>query len=63
VCENRVLRRIFGHKGEEVAGDWRRLRNEEVHNLYPQIKYCYGDEIKEDEVSKDRTRMMEMRNA
>jgi hypothetical protein len=28
--KNRVLRRIFGYKREEVAGDWRRLRNEEA---------------------------------
>jgi len=34
VFENRVLRRIFGPKREEVAGVWRRLRNEELHNLY-----------------------------
>jgi hypothetical protein len=34
VFENRVLRRIFGPKREEAAGDWRRLRNEELHNLY-----------------------------
>jgi hypothetical protein len=34
VSENRVLRRIFAPKGEEVAGDWRRLHNEELHNLY-----------------------------
>jgi hypothetical protein len=34
VCENRVLRRIFGPKREEVAGGWRRLHNEELHNLY-----------------------------
>jgi hypothetical protein len=33
VSENRVLRRIFGPKREEVAGDWRRLHNEELHNL------------------------------
>jgi PAS domain-containing protein len=32
--ENRVLRRIFGPKREEVAGGWRRLHNEERHNLY-----------------------------
>jgi hypothetical protein len=32
--ENRVLRRIFGPKREEVVGDWRRLHNEELHNLY-----------------------------
>jgi hypothetical protein len=29
-----VLRRVFGPKREEVAGGWRRLHNEEVHNLY-----------------------------
>jgi hypothetical protein len=32
--ENRVLRRIFGPKREKVAGGWRRLHNEELHNLY-----------------------------
>jgi hypothetical protein len=34
VSENRELRRIFGPKRDEVAGDWRRLHNEELHNLY-----------------------------
>jgi hypothetical protein len=34
VFENRVLRRIFGPKREEVTGDWRKLHNEELHNLY-----------------------------
>jgi hypothetical protein len=34
VSENRVLRRIFGPKREEVAEGWRRLHNEELHNLY-----------------------------
>jgi hypothetical protein len=29
-----VLRRIFGPMREEVAGGWRRLHNEELHNLY-----------------------------
>jgi hypothetical protein len=38
VSENRVLRRIFGPKREEVAGDWRRLHNEELHNLYASPK-------------------------
>jgi len=32
--ENRVLRRIFGPKRQEVEGSLRRLRNEELHNLY-----------------------------
>jgi hypothetical protein len=28
------MRRIIGHKREEVAGGWRKLHNEELHNLY-----------------------------
>jgi hypothetical protein len=34
VFENRVLRRIFGPKRDGVTGDWRKLHNEELHNLY-----------------------------
>jgi hypothetical protein len=34
VFENRVLRRIFGPKRDEVTGKWRKLHSEEVHNLY-----------------------------
>ena len=34
VFENTVLRRIFGPKRDEVTGEWRRLRNEEVNDLY-----------------------------
>jgi hypothetical protein len=34
VFENRVLRRIFGPKKEGVTGGWRKLHNEELHNLY-----------------------------
>jgi hypothetical protein len=34
VFENRVLRRIFGPRRDEVTGDWRKLHNEEPHNLY-----------------------------
>jgi hypothetical protein len=34
VFENRVLRRIFGPKRDEVTGQWRKLHNEELHNLY-----------------------------
>jgi hypothetical protein len=32
--ENMVLRRIFGPRGDEVMGDWRRLHNEELNDLY-----------------------------
>jgi hypothetical protein len=37
VFENRVLRRIFGPKREEVAGGWRRLHNEELRNLHTSL--------------------------
>jgi hypothetical protein len=34
VFENRVLKRILGSKGDEMMGGWRKLHNEELHNLY-----------------------------
>jgi hypothetical protein len=34
VCENRVLRRIFGPRRDVVTGDWRKLHNEELHDWY-----------------------------
>ena len=34
VFENRVLSRIFGPKRDEVTGEWRKLHNEELNNLY-----------------------------
>jgi hypothetical protein len=34
VYENKLLRRIFGPKSKEVTGGWRKLHDEELHNLY-----------------------------
>jgi hypothetical protein len=34
VFENRVLRRVFGLKWDEVTGEWRKLHNEELNDLY-----------------------------
>jgi hypothetical protein len=34
VFENRVLRRIFGPKRDELTGEWRILHNEELNDLY-----------------------------
>jgi len=34
VCDNRVLRRVFGPKRDEVTGEWRKLQNEELSDLY-----------------------------
>jgi len=33
VFENRVLRKIFGPRSDEVTGEWRRLHNEELNDL------------------------------
>jgi hypothetical protein len=43
VFENRALRRIFGPKRGEVTRGWRKLRNEELHELYS--KYNYNDQV------------------
>ena len=34
VFENRVLRKIFGPRRDEVTGEWRKLHNEELNDLY-----------------------------
>ena len=34
VCENRVLRKIYGPQGDKVTGEWRKLHNEELSDLY-----------------------------
>jgi hypothetical protein len=38
VFENRVLRRIFGPKRDEVTREWRKLHNEELNDLYIKSK-------------------------
>jgi hypothetical protein len=35
--ENRVLRRIFVHKRDEVTGEWRKLHNEELNDFYSSL--------------------------
>jgi hypothetical protein len=49
VYENRVLRRIFGPKRDEVKGQCKRMHNGELHNLYSS-----PDQMKENEVGKAR---------
>jgi len=40
--ENGVFRRIFGPKGDEVTGEWRKLHNEELNPLDPELNpICY----------------------
>jgi len=40
--ENRVLRRIFGPKRDEVTGEWRKLHNEELNDLYCSPNIVWG---------------------
>jgi hypothetical protein len=48
VFENRVLRRIFEPKRDEVRGEWRKLHNEELSDLYTQKRL--GDKIEKNEM-------------
>jgi hypothetical protein len=45
VFENRVLRRIFGPKRDEVMGDWRKLFNEELRDLYSSPSNCHMKKV------------------
>jgi acyl-coenzyme A synthetase/AMP-(fatty) acid ligase len=47
-----VLRRIFGTKRDEVTEGWKKLRNEELHNLYSSPSIIRMIKSKEDEMSK-----------
>jgi hypothetical protein len=48
VFENRVLRRLFGPKRDEVTGEWRKLHNEELHNLYSSPGYWWESQKERD---------------
>ena len=43
--ENRVLRRVFGPKRDEVTGEWRKLHNEELRDPLLPTQYCAGGKI------------------
>jgi len=52
VFENRVLRRIFGPKRDEVTGEWRKLHSEEYNTGWGVLlnQYCSGDKIEKNEM-------------
>jgi hypothetical protein len=49
VFEDRVLRRIFGSKRDEVTGEWRELHNEELNDLYCSSNYL-EDQVEKNEM-------------
>jgi hypothetical protein len=50
VYENRVLRRIFGPKRDEVRGEWIKLHNQELNDPVFLTQYCSGDEIEKNKM-------------
>jgi hypothetical protein len=52
VFENRVLRRIFGPKRDEVMGEWSKLHNKELYDLYSSPKYNQNNQVEEDEMGR-----------
>jgi hypothetical protein len=63
LLDNRVLRRIFGPKRDEVIGGWRKLHNEELHNLYSQPSVIRMIESRRMRWLGSVARMREKRNA
>jgi hypothetical protein len=63
VFVNRVLRRIFGSKRDEVIGGWRKLHNEELHNLYSSPSTIRMFQVKKDEMVRECSTHGEKKNA
>jgi hypothetical protein len=57
------IRRMFGPKAEEVAGGWRRLHNEELHNLYASPSFIRVIKSRRMKLLTDVARTGEERNA
>jgi hypothetical protein len=62
VFENRVLKRIFGPKRDEVIGGWRKLHNDELYNLYSSSNIIRMIKSRMMRWARKATRMVEKRN-
>jgi hypothetical protein len=62
VFENRVLRGIFGPKGDEVTGEIRKLHNGELHNFYSSPNIIRHNKSKRTYLARHVARMGEKRN-
>jgi hypothetical protein len=63
VFENRLLRRIFGPKRDEVTGGWRKLHNEELRDLYSSSSIIRTIKSRRKRWTGHVARMWEKRNA
>jgi hypothetical protein len=63
VFENRVLRRIFGPKRDEVTGEWRKLHSGELRDLYSSVSISRISKPKKARCTRHVARMGEKRNA
>jgi hypothetical protein len=63
VIENRVIRTLFGSKRDEVTGGWRKLHNEELHNLYSSPSIIRMIKSRRMRWTRHIARMEEKRNA
>jgi hypothetical protein len=63
VFENRVLRRIFGPKKDEVTSEWRKLHNKELHDLYSSPSIIRITKSRRMRLAGHVARMGEKRNA
>jgi hypothetical protein len=61
--ENRVLSRIFGPNRNKVIGNWRKVHNEKLHNLYPSLSIIRMFKSKTMRWAGHLARMGEKRNA
>jgi hypothetical protein len=63
ILRNRVLRRVFGLKREQIIGGWRKLRNEELHNTYSSSHVIRLIKSRRMKLVGHKIRMRETRNA